>query len=70
MSFHSPIHWRLRQTRYRLVGSVCLHCGKPSFPPARPCCQPRLAASSGLELVRTGEQKGLYMWMEDKAAPI
>jgi uncharacterized OB-fold protein len=51
MNYRNPIHWRLRQPRYRLIGSVCSHCGRPLFPPGRPCCQPRPAASSGLGLV-------------------
>jgi uncharacterized OB-fold protein len=50
MSYRNPVHWRLRQTRYRLVGSVCPHCHRPSFPARPPCCQP------GLELARIEEQ--------------
>jgi hypothetical protein len=50
MSYRNPVHWRLRQTRYRLVGSVCPHCHRPSFPARRPCCQP------GLVLVPIGKQ--------------
>lgn len=37
MSFENPRHWRLRQPRYRLIGSVCKQCGQPIFPP-RPLC--------------------------------
>lgn len=32
-----PRHWRLRAQRYRLEGSLCPGCGKPTFPP-RPVC--------------------------------
>jgi hypothetical protein len=56
MSYRNPIHWRLRKVRYRLVGSACPHCARPSFPPGRPCCQPRPAASSGLVLVPIRKQ--------------
>ncbi|MFO7625195.1 MAG: zinc ribbon domain-containing protein [Anaerolineales bacterium] len=55
MSYHPPTHWRLRQQRYQLIGSVCQSCGRPLFPPGYPCCQPRPAASSGLELVWRGK---------------
>ncbi len=30
-------HWRLKAQRYRLQGSLCPTCGRPSFPP-RPFC--------------------------------
>jgi hypothetical protein len=53
MSYFIPTCWRLRKTRYRLDGCVCPVCYQPVFPPGRPCCQPRPAASSGLELVWT-----------------
>ncbi|HLB47096.1 MAG TPA: zinc ribbon domain-containing protein [Anaerolineales bacterium] len=37
MDVENPRHWRLRQPRYRLIGSVCERCGQPVFPP-RPLC--------------------------------
>ena len=51
MIYRNPLHWRLRVPRYCLVGTVCPHCNQISFPPGRPCCQPRLVASASLELV-------------------
>lgn len=30
-------HWRLRQQRYNLVGSVCPHCDAKNFPPRSVC---------------------------------
>jgi predicted amidophosphoribosyltransferase len=32
-----PIHWRLRQARYQLLGLLCIGCNQPTFPP-RPLC--------------------------------
>ncbi len=32
-----PRHWRLREQRYGLTGSVCTQCGKVYFAP-RPVC--------------------------------
>jgi uncharacterized OB-fold protein len=32
-----PLHWRLKAQRYRLEGSICSTCGRPTFPP-RPVC--------------------------------
>lgn len=34
-----PIHWRLKQQRYNLVGEKCpdLNCGKLIFPPRDIC---------------------------------
>lgn len=32
-----PHHWRLREQRYNLTGTVCTRCGKVSFTP-RPIC--------------------------------
>lgn len=32
-----PTHWRLRHIRYRLLGSRCVGCDQPVFPP-RPLC--------------------------------
>lgn len=32
-----PRHWRLREQRYNLTGTVCTRCGKVSFTP-RPVC--------------------------------
>jgi predicted amidophosphoribosyltransferase len=37
MNSSNAIHWRLRQPRYRLVGSLCERCGQPVFP-VRPLC--------------------------------
>jgi hypothetical protein len=48
MTYKAPATWRLRRPRYRLMGSVCLHCGFSSFPPRSFCPQcaanPTLAA--------------------------
>lgn len=30
-------HWRLNNQRYRLQGSICTHCNKPSFQPRMVC---------------------------------
>jgi hypothetical protein len=32
-----PTHWRLRHIRYRLLGTRCVGCNQPVFPP-RPLC--------------------------------
>ena len=32
-----PLHWRLKQQRYALVGSVCTHCGASNLS-RRPVC--------------------------------
>lgn len=32
-----PRHWRLRDQRYNLKGTICTRCGKVSFTP-RPVC--------------------------------
>lgn len=32
-----PRHWRLKAQRYRLEGSTCRICGKPTFPPRSVC---------------------------------
>jgi hypothetical protein len=30
-------HWRLKEQRYNLVGTLCSQCGKKSFPPRHVC---------------------------------
>ncbi len=30
-------HWRLKEQRYNLTGTVCTKCGEKSFPPRRVC---------------------------------
>jgi uncharacterized OB-fold protein len=37
MNNNIPRHWRLKNERYRLVGSLCPRCQQPHFPP-RPTC--------------------------------
>ncbi|HOA22501.1 MAG TPA: zinc ribbon domain-containing protein [Aggregatilineales bacterium] len=32
-----PHHWRLREQRYNLTGTICTRCGKVAFSP-RPVC--------------------------------
>jgi len=32
-----PRHWRLKQQRYNLVGTVCSKCGEKYFPPRQVC---------------------------------
>jgi uncharacterized OB-fold protein len=32
-----PRHWRMKEQRYALVGTVCSNCGKTFFTP-RPIC--------------------------------
>jgi uncharacterized OB-fold protein len=34
-----PRHWRLKEQRYNLVGTVCSKCGEKSFPPRQVCPQ-------------------------------
>jgi len=44
---NTPIHWRLRQARYRLLGSLCVRCQRPTFPP-HPFC-PQCALPTRIE---------------------
>lgn len=37
MNSVNSIHWRLRQPRYRLIGSLCEQCGQPVFHSRRLC---------------------------------
>jgi scaffold protein (connect acetoacetyl-CoA thiolase and HMG-CoA synthase) len=32
-----PRHWRLKEQRYNLVGTICSKCGEKSFPPREIC---------------------------------
>lgn len=32
-----PRHWRLKEQRYNLVGTICAQCGEKSFPPRQVC---------------------------------
>jgi predicted amidophosphoribosyltransferase len=34
---NTPKQWRLRQVRYKLLGSICFRCDRTLFPP-RPLC--------------------------------
>ena len=44
-----PRHWRLKNQRYRLEGSICPNCGEPVFPRRPVCLQCAVEArSSGL----------------------
>lgn len=52
MNRGNAIHWRLRQPRYRLLGSLCERCGHPVFP-SRPLC-PDCAKGLEDELIVTG----------------
>lgn len=51
-----PTHWRLRHVRYRLLGTRCVGCDQPVFPP-RPLCPvctsllQTTSALTGLEVV-------------------
>jgi len=46
-------HWRLKDQRYGLTGTVCTNCGKRFFAP-RPVCDECCAADA--EVDRFGEQ--------------
>ena len=35
--YTSPVHWRLKEQRYRLVGEICPHCSVKLFPPRDIC---------------------------------
>jgi hypothetical protein len=39
-----PQDWRLREQRYRLLGEICLNCGRTLFPPRDVC--PECGASA------------------------
>ena len=47
-----PRHWRMKAQRYRLEGSICRGCGRPSFPPRPLCarCASQLAQAGGWDL--------------------
>ncbi|MCS7011750.1 MAG: Zn-ribbon domain-containing OB-fold protein [Anaerolineales bacterium] len=32
-----PRHWRLKEQRYNLVGTTCVHCNEKFFPPRQIC---------------------------------
>ncbi len=34
-----PRHWRLKEQRYKLTGTVCSQCGEKYFPPRQVCPQ-------------------------------
>ena len=34
-----PRHWRLKEQRYNMIGTVCSQCGERSFPPRQVCPQ-------------------------------
>ena len=42
-----PRHWRLKDQRYRLEGSICPTCGQLNFPP-RPVCSHNTALPVGI----------------------
>jgi len=46
-------HWRLKDQRYGLTGTVCTNCGKRFFAP-RPVCDE--CCASDAEVYRFGEQ--------------
>jgi uncharacterized OB-fold protein len=39
-------HWRLKTQRYRLEGSTCPVCGRPTFPSRPVCVQCHCAAQT------------------------
>ena len=47
---NSPTHWRLRHPRYHLLGTKCVGCDQPVFPPRPECpiCAGRGEAQSSL----------------------
>lgn len=65
-----PLHWRLKAQRYRLEGSTCPTCGRPTFPP-RPVC-PRCidlavrVTNSGLLVFSDIESRIPYRFIERK----
>jgi uncharacterized OB-fold protein len=48
-----PRHWRLKTQRYRLEGSTCPICGRPTFPP-RPVCAMRHGAAQPVRIAGYG----------------
>lgn len=37
MTSSIPLFWRLREAKYRLIGTKCAKCGSPFFPPRSLC---------------------------------
>lgn len=59
-------HWRLRQTRYRLIGDQCLECKEVFFPPRDICPDCGAEAKDTYQFNGKGE---VYSWTTVYDAP-
>ncbi len=50
-----PRHWRLKEQRYNLVGTVCPQCGEKSFPPREICLKCGSETSSAFAFCGRGD---------------
>ena len=62
-----PLYWRLRKSKYNLVGSKCTSCGTVFFPPRKVC--PKCRSKGKLEDFEFSGNGKIVTWTAIHAAP-